>query len=31
MGYSKIKTTEGYVHENTRTIMNGYEKACPEF
>jgi len=31
MGHSNIKTTEGYVHENTRMIMKGYEKACPEF
>mgnify|MGYP002682561549 FL=1 len=31
MGHSNIKTTEGYVHENTRMIMKGYEQACPEF
>lgn len=28
MGYSNIKTTEGYVHENTRMIMKGQSRDC---
>lgn len=31
LGHSRVSTTEIYIHENTRMIRKGYEKACPEF